>query len=58
MATYGRYEVIKYPSGCAVTDMNTHEWAHEKLMPEQAAHALARKLEREEAEKKLKEAKP
>jgi hypothetical protein len=26
MATYGRYEVITYPSGYAVTDMQTHEW--------------------------------
>lgn len=45
MATYGKYDVIVYPSGYAVTDMQTHQWMHEKLITDrEAAHRLARQL--------------
>jgi hypothetical protein len=45
MADYGKYDVIRYPGGYAVTNMQTHEWMHEKLIADQeAAHRLARQL--------------
>lgn len=51
MATYGKYEVIVYPSGYAVTNMQTHEWMHEKLITDyDAAHRVARRLQKRDAE--------
>lgn len=55
MAEYGRYDVIRYGSGYAVTDMQTHNWMHEKLLPWMKAHSLARKLEKEDERKRLAE---
>lgn len=50
MADYGKYDVIRYPGGFAVTDMQTHEWMHEELIGDQAkAHKLARDLQARDA---------
>lgn len=53
MALYGKYDVVRYPSGYAVTNAQTHEWMHEKPIPNQDdAHKLARKLAAEDAKEK------
>lgn len=49
MATYGRYEVITYPSGYVITDMNTHQPVSKMITNRVIAHRRARRLQRRDA---------
>jgi hypothetical protein len=46
MATYGKYDVIAYPSFYAVTDMTTHDIVATRT-DRIKAHRLARKMDRQ-----------
>ena len=53
MATYGRYDIVVYPSGYLVTDMQTHEAVGNMTANRGTAHRRARRLQlKEEAEKR------
>jgi hypothetical protein len=56
MAEYGKYDIIRYASGYAVTDMQTHNWMHEKLISWVKADGLARKLQKADEQKRLADA--
>lgn len=46
MATYGRYEVVTYPSFYAVTDMQTHKIVGKTTTDRAQAHRKAKRLQK------------